>query len=102
MVTDTTGILGIQFDRGLTEAHFRVDISGGEAITQAHLHCGTAGSNGPVVAFLFNVAPVAGPGGVSVDGELATGTLTNPDILPQACGPGPQHQQHRVASGCHR
>ena len=46
-------------------------------ITQVHLHCGAAGDNGPVVAFLFG--PVEG--GVTVDGNLASGVLTADDIV---------------------
>jgi CHRD domain len=46
-------------------------------ITQAHLHCGTAGANGPVVAFLFGLVEE----GVAVDGNLASGVLTADDIV---------------------
>ena len=38
------------------------------------------------VAFLFNVAPLPGPGGVDVNGALERGVLTNPDIIDGACG----------------
>lgn len=46
-------------------------------ITQAHLHCGSPGVNGPVVAFLFGLVE----GGVSVNGDLAAGILTANDII---------------------
>lgn len=74
--TDTTGRLDIAFDRLLTEAEFRLVVRDGLAVTQAHLHCGRAGENGPVVVFLFGLEA----DGVEVDGELSRGTLTNTDI----------------------
>lgn len=92
VVTDTTATLRLDFRRDLSSAKFRLSVFDGELITQAHLHCARAGVNGPVVAFLFNVAPVPGPGGVNVDGRLARDRLTNDDIEPvdfaanPACG----------------
>ena len=65
---------------------FPLFVRRGVAITQAHLHCGSAGTNGPILAFLFNVAPVPGPGGVNVNGRLARGTLTSDSLVTQVCG----------------
>ena len=81
VVTRTTGRIRIDFDRGLTKADFRLRVNDGEKVTQAHIHCGRAGVNGPVVAFLFGFVP----GGVDVDGRLARGTLTNEDIIEREC-----------------
>ena len=92
VVTDTTATLRLDFRRDLSAAKFRLSVFEGRKITQAHLHCARAGANGPVVAFLFDVAPVPGPGGVNVDGRLARDRLTNEDIEPAdfaanaACG----------------
>ena len=80
VITRTTGTLRLDFDAGLTEADFDLRVRRGRAITQAHLHCARAGVNGPIVAFLFDVAPIPGPGGVDVNGRLVRGTLTNADI----------------------
>ena len=74
--TDTTGKIKVEFSDDLSEADFRLKVRDGFAVTQAHLHCGRAGTNGPVVVFLFGFVV----GGVDVDGELARGTLTNADI----------------------
>jgi hypothetical protein len=86
VVTDTTGKCNVKFNKDLSEASFRIDVSEGTGITQAHFHCAPAGVNGPVVAFLFPFTP----GGVDVDGNLNSGTLTNADIIPtsgtDACG----------------
>ncbi len=81
VITETTGKLRLNFDRGLTEADFRLRVNDGTGITQAHLHCARAGTNGPVVAFLFGFIA----GGVEVDGLLSAGTLTNADFLGADC-----------------
>lgn len=81
VITNTTGAFRLDFDRGLSEADFRLRVKDGTAITQAHIHCGRAGTNGPVVAFLFGFVP----GGVNVDGLLATGTLTQADFVGADC-----------------
>ena len=92
VLTDTTATLRLDFRHDLSAAKFRLSVFDGKLITQAHLHCARAGVNGPVVAFLFNVAPVPGPGGVNVDGRIARDRLTNDDIEPvdfaanPACG----------------
>lgn len=46
-------------------------------VTQAHIHRNICGANGPVVAFLFGFVA----GGVHVDGEFASGTLTDADLI---------------------
>ena len=78
VVTDTTGTIEVEFDKALTSAQFRLAVSNGTGTIQAHLHCASAGENGPVVSFLFG--PVEPPVDVS-DGSV-DGTLTNSDIIP--------------------
>ena len=48
-------------------------------VTQAHIHCGSPGANGPVVVFLFGFDPA----GVAPDGILAQGTITPGDVIPR-------------------
>lgn len=86
-VTDTTALFRLEFNGDLSHANYSLIVFNGEGITQAHLHCGAAGVNGPVVAFLYN----GGGTPMDVNGPLASGTLTNDSILPQdppseACG----------------
>ena len=83
VVTDTKGRFRINFNKGLSEADFRLIVRDGTEITQAHIHCGRAGTNGPVVAFLFGFVA----GGVDVDGKLSAGTLTNDDLTGADCVP---------------
>ncbi|MGE0680837.1 MAG: CHRD domain-containing protein [Candidatus Binatia bacterium] len=78
VVTDTIGKCKVKFNREFSEAQFRLDVGKGMGVTQAHLHCAPAGVNGPVVAFLFPLST----GGVDANGKLATGVLTNADIIP--------------------
>ena len=78
--TDTSGKFRIEFNKKLSGAKFVLRVNDGIGVTQAHIHCGSAGANGPVVAFLFGFDP----GGVNVDGKLSRGTLTNTDIIPNA------------------
>lgn len=53
-----------------------------DEVTQAHIHLGEPGVNGPVVAFLFGFVE----GGVTKDGLLATGTITEGDLVGPLAG----------------
>lgn len=83
VVTDTTGRLQIQFNKGATEAEFTLRVSDGVRVTQAHLHCAAAGVNGPIVVFLAGFhAP-----GWDVDGKwVSNTTVTDANIVNPACG----------------
>jgi hypothetical protein len=65
-----------------TSLDFTLNASNIEGVTQAHIHCGEAGVNGPVVAFLFGFDPA----GVAPNGKLSEGTITNADVIPRAPG----------------
>jgi hypothetical protein len=54
-----------------------------EGVTQAHIHCGADGVNGPVVAFLFGPEPE----GVTTNGVLAAGTVTESEVIPRPDSP---------------
>lgn len=75
--TNTVGKFRIAFDSGLTRAPFRLNVSNGVGITQAHLHCARAGVNGPIFVFLFGFVA----GGVDVSGTLSEGELTNANFV---------------------
>jgi hypothetical protein len=84
--TSTTAELHMEVDRGFTAMDYELDVNSGTMITQAHLHCEAAGSNGPVVVWLFPAPDgPAGPG-IDVDGRLSEGTFTNDDIVDNTCG----------------
>lgn len=86
VMTNTMAALEMEFDKAFTEVSFTLDISHGMKITQAHLHCGLAGSNGGVLALLLGDGiPIPGPGGVDIDGEAAEGTLMADDLTGADC-----------------
>jgi hypothetical protein len=62
-----------------SELLYKLIVANIEGVTQAHIHCGAEGVNGPVVAFLFGL----NSGGVDANGVLAQGTLTNSDVIPR-------------------
>lgn len=79
VVTDTTGEFTIRFNKEQTEAKFNLKVKKGVAISQAHLHCEEAGTNGPIVAFLQGLIP----GGFDVPRRLAKFSLTDRNIAVQ-------------------
>ncbi len=61
---------------------YKLAVENIDEVTQAHIHLGAAGTNGPVVAFLFGFVD----GGVSADGVLARGTITEADLVGPLAG----------------
>ena len=82
ITTTTRGGAAVRFNRSLTRATFRLAVRNGTGITQAHIHCSKAGENGGPVAFFFQF----NPSGIAVDGKLASGVLTNANIMNNTCG----------------
>jgi hypothetical protein len=64
-----------------TALGFRVLVANIENVTQAHIHCGGSGTNGPVVLFLYPAAPPAVliPG--RTDGILSEGVATSGNVI---------------------
>jgi hypothetical protein len=60
-----------------TELRYKLIVANVENVTQSHIHIGAFGTNGPVVVFLFGFVP----GGVTVNGPLAEGTITQADLI---------------------
>lgn len=50
-----------------------------DGVTQAHIHCGPADQNGPVVLFLYG----PNPDGASPNGLLSSGIATDANIIPR-------------------
>lgn len=81
--TRAHGVAKLQLDASGTELSYRLAVSRLEGVTQAHIHCGTADVNGPVVAFLFALMP----GGVDIEGVLASGGITDADVIARPDSP---------------
>ena len=79
VLTDAEGRFQIEFDRELTEGKFRLRLTDAVRITQAHIHCGPVGVNGPIVAFLAGFHNR----GWDVDGKwIDNATLTDANVIP--------------------
>ena len=61
---------------------YKLIVANAEFVTQAHIHRGFEGDNGPVVAFLFGFVPE----GDSSNGPLAQGVITNADLIGPLAG----------------
>lgn len=69
--TQATGVAKFKVrEAGLA---FKVNVANIENVFAAHIHCGAAGTNGPVGVTLFMGEPA------SVNGTLAEGVITEPD-----------------------
>ena len=80
VITDAKARVQIQVERDLSSFRFRLIVRNGNDVTQAHLHCGRPGQNGPVVVFLSALNAE----GQDVNGLLAHGTRRNEHIEPGA------------------
>jgi hypothetical protein len=78
-----TGNAVFQLSKDGTELGYKLIVANIHNVLQAHIHCGAADVNGPVVAFLYPAGPppVLIPG--RVNGILAEGTLTAADVIPR-------------------
>jgi hypothetical protein len=77
VVTDAFGSAELEFSRNFKELHFKLVVNDLQGFTQAHIHLGIKGENGPVVAFLFGpVMP-----GIDVEKKVIKGTLTRLDLV---------------------
>lgn len=62
-----------------TELRYRLNVANIEGVTQAHIHLAPPGVNGPVVVFLYGFNPA----GITTNGILAEGTLTQANLIPR-------------------
>lgn len=82
-LTNATGQALFKLSSDGTELKYRLIVANIENVFGAHIHLAPAGSNGPVVAFLYgHVAP----GGGRIDGILAEGTITSADLVGSLAG----------------
>ncbi len=72
-----TGKAFLRLNDQRQDLDFELVVDGISGVTQAHIHVGLPGENGPVVAFLFGQVPPLG----LFNGELSRGTITEADLL---------------------
>jgi hypothetical protein len=83
VTTETTGKAFLLLDKTATTIEFQLHVSGGVRLTQSHIHCAPAGTNGPVVVFLAGLHS----GGLDVDGKwVGNATIKDSSIVNTACG----------------
>jgi hypothetical protein len=75
--TNTRGSANLEFNEAETRLSFELEVEDGLRVTQAHIHCAAAGSNGPIVLFLGGLHDR----GLNVDGDwIGDATATNESI----------------------
>lgn len=75
-----TGMAHFKLSKDGTALSYKLNVANIEDVLQSHIHCGPADANGGVTVFLFGFVP----GGVTVNGNLASGVITAGDVIPIA------------------
>jgi hypothetical protein len=73
--TPAQGQAKFHLSRDGSTIKYKLIASNIENVTAAHIHCGAAGTNGPVIQFLYGPAPA---GGGPQNGVLAKGSFAPP------------------------
>lgn len=81
VTTDATGIASFNVT-GSESIDYRVNVTGMDKVTAAHIHSGATGENGEVVVTLFKADSPTGP----ISGNLANGTITASSLEGQMQG----------------
>lgn len=86
VATPAQGEAKFQLNDDGTVLQYRLIAANIENVTQAHIHQGAPGTNGPVVAWLYPAAPpsVLIPG--RFDGVLAAGVITEANLVGPLAG----------------
>ena len=100
VVSDLSGRIRLRFDDAIASIDFDVRLSPPvNQILAGHLHCGPAGTNGPVVVDLLSTF---GPFDELGGGRLAlSGTITNANVVPTTPGAVCPIDVNNVASLLH-
>jgi phospholipase C len=79
--TTATGMAEFKLNADATQLSYKLNVTGIDKVTMAHLHLSPEGVNGPVVVTLYNAAP-----GGEVNGVLAQGTITAANLTGPLAG----------------
>lgn len=92
-----TGAVTVQLSEKKDQLTYTLTVQNINNVTQAHFHCcGAAGTNQPVVMFLFG--PIAAGGGFT-GGQIAAGTKTSADLIGPMSGQTLQDLINQVKAG---
>lgn len=78
--TQARGVAIIKYDG--EDLTYKLNAANIENVTQAHIHVGAAGTNGPPVAFLYGFELIPG----RFSGTLSSGTITDDDLIGPLAG----------------
>ena len=81
--TNAQGQVKFELSKDGTSLDYRLNVANIENVVAAHIHLGGPDVNGPVVVFLYG--PEA-PGGGKINGVIATGTITEDDLIGPLAG----------------
>ena len=70
-----TGVAKFKLDQSGTTLSYMLIVANTQDVSQAHIHCGAAGVNGSVVAFLYGLGPIVSPNGILAQGTLSAGNV---------------------------
>jgi len=83
VATAASGSAIFRLDKAETSLEIQLRVDNGIGITQSHIHCAPAGTNGPVVVFLAGLHAA----GLDVNGKwISSAFLTDGSIVNTACG----------------
>ena len=82
--SQTLGVALLSTSQSETRVNIQMFVFNGDAVTQAHIHCGDVGQNGPIVVFLAGLIAQ----GHDVDGRwISNAKFKEDNIIPgSACG----------------
>jgi hypothetical protein len=99
VVSDATGVTKFQLSRDGTELSYRLIVANIENVTQAHIHVGERGVNGPVVVWLYPDRPPPQLIEGRTSGVLATGKITEADLVGPLAGATMEDLIARIDAG---
>jgi hypothetical protein len=79
--TAATGMAEFALNADATKLSYKLNVTGIDKVTMAHLHLSPEGVNGPIVVVLYHAAPDG-----MVNGVLAQGTITSADLTGPLAG----------------
>lgn len=83
VATESTGKAFLRLNKAQTEIEIQLHVNDGVRITQSHIHCASAGVNGPIIIFLAGLHAA----GLDIDGKwVSNATIKNSSIVNTLCG----------------